>query len=275
MKKLLFLLIFTPLFSKAQVFLDSSEVYRQCSIKYEGSYLKLDSITNDTIKPIKWDWKFQGGNPQTSNNRNTKSIIYDTVGEYITTLIVTWGDLTTDTLYYKIKVKPNPLDSISITINDTSICGKNSITIYPNSDVSRFSYTWFSPQHENPFTEDIPLVITQPGTHTLIVFGNCLRLEKTITVSGCGSTLYLPNAFSPNRDGLNDTYKVLVGYYDTFDLSIYNRWGEKIFESNDPNVGWDGTYMGNPPLTGVYLGILTVRYGNRVQTLNATIHLIK
>lgn len=71
----------------------------------------------------------------------------------------------------------------------------------------------------------------------------------------------LPQAFSPNGDQLNDSWglqgaKNIRLYY----LSIFNRWGEKIFETTDPNIQWDGSYKGEPMPTGVYSYTLMYEY---------------
>jgi len=56
---------------------------------------------------------------------------------------------------------------------------------------------------------------------------------------------FIPDTFSPNGDGVNDVFSVQGAYgLSSFDMTIYNRWGEKIFESTDANSGWDGTYKG-------------------------------
>lgn len=67
----------------------------------------------------------------------------------------------------------------------------------------------------------------------------------TITVDIPCGTLYLPNAFSPNGDGENDELQVYVGRpdcIDSFELKIFTRWGEKIFETIDPTFKWNGIY---------------------------------
>jgi gliding motility-associated-like protein len=67
--------------------------------------------------------------------------------------------------------------------------------------------------------------------------------------------IYIPNAFSPDGDGLNDEFKV-IGNSDnisSFHMYIYDRWGTLVFESNEISVGWDGKYKGNPSPTGAYV----------------------
>ena len=65
--------------------------------------------------------------------------------------------------------------------------------------------------------------------------------------------LYLPNAFSPNNDGENDKIQIYYGNLKcikTFHLVIYNRWGEKVFSTNDVSAQWDGAYGSVPLATG-------------------------
>jgi gliding motility-associated-like protein len=69
-------------------------------------------------------------------------------------------------------------------------------------------------------------------------------------------SMMFPNAFSPNKNGINDVFRpVGVGINLTleYQLTIYNRWGEKVFETLDPLHGWDGTYGGRQPMEGVYV----------------------
>ena len=66
---------------------------------------------------------------------------------------------------------------------------------------------------------------------------------------------YVPNAFTPDNDDFNPTFQpVFTAGYDPYDfeLLIYNRWGEVIFESHDASVGWDGTYGGKLVAQGTY-----------------------
>jgi gliding motility-associated-like protein len=67
------------------------------------------------------------------------------------------------------------------------------------------------------------------------------------------STLYLPNAFTPDRDGSNDTFGAVGINVEKYELKIFNRWGELLFESNDINHKWDGTHKGSLVQDGVYV----------------------
>ncbi len=82
----------------------------------------------------------------------------------------------------------------------------------------------------------------------------------TITVT-TDHTIFIPNMFSPNGDGVNDVFEI-YGNYDgikEFDFKIFNRWGEKVFESSDPRARWDGTYknvMQDPGVFVYYMKVL-------------------
>lgn len=66
-------------------------------------------------------------------------------------------------------------------------------------------------------------------------------------------TLYIPNTFTPNGDGMNDTFGVSGEAIKNFNMVIYNRWGQKIFETNDANNQWDGTFNGTKVSVGAYV----------------------
>lgn len=74
----------------------------------------------------------------------------------------------------------------------------------------------------------------------------------TVTISE--SKLDMPNAFSPNGDGINDIYKAKEGYRSIveFEATIFNRWGQKLYSWTDPAGGWDGKYKGKDVKQGVY-----------------------
>jgi gliding motility-associated-like protein len=68
------------------------------------------------------------------------------------------------------------------------------------------------------------------------------------------SSLKVPNAFSPNGDGVNDVYRITFQSLVKLDVSIFNRWGQRIYQRNLSNIdqGWDGTHGGKDVADGVY-----------------------
>ena len=71
------------------------------------------------------------------------------------------------------------------------------------------------------------------------------------------ANLYVPNAFTPNGDGTNDTFGAKGDGIIEFNIQIFNRWGELVFESNDITKQWDGIYKGEKAETGVYAYSIT------------------
>lgn len=85
------------------------------------------------------------------------------------------------------------------------------------------------------------------------------REEKTFSNEICFNfdpLIYIPNAFSPNGDGMNDFFVPFTGALKTYHIRIFNRWGEKLFESDNREVNWDGTFRGSKVEQGVYIYVI-------------------
>jgi gliding motility-associated-like protein len=89
--------------------------------------------------------------------------------------------------------------------------------------------------------------------------GNDLALDD-IQLKQCGACsptpLYVPEAFSPNNDGVNDNLAVFLRRADSFSLTIYNRWGSPVFVSTALNQQWDGKHNGTPCPAGDYTWVI-------------------
>ncbi len=118
-----------------------------------------------------------------------------------------------------------------------------------------------------------------PGTYivTLITnnqFGCADTSHDTVVVT---EGIYVPNVFTPNGDGSNDVFHVTAGGLKTYDITIFNRWGEKIFETNSPNTDWDGnSQAGVAESDGIYYYLLTATdYNGKDYKMQGYIQLIR
>ena len=102
--------------------------------------------------------------------------------------------------------------------------------------------------------------VRQPGVYRVQVSHTCGVLEDSVVAIPklCACPLEMPDAFTPNGDGRNDVFgPVHPGCsFRKYRLIVYSRWGEKLFESTDPERGWHGDVNGNPTPEGVYVYVL-------------------
>lgn len=101
---------------------------------------------------------------------------------------------------------------------------------------------------ENPIAN--PTETTTYTAYLIDSYGCKVTDNVTIYVDG---TIYVPNAFSPDNDGVNDIFYVKGADITEYELFIFNRWGDLLFKSKDMNEGWDGTFKGEKCKTDVYV----------------------
>ncbi len=124
----------------------------------------------------------------------------------------------------------------------------------------------------NRFDENLEYTFTESGTFYVQFYATFVHDNDTIlfpeegeaepfVVSISESVLELPNAFSPNGDGFNDVYKVKDGYRSIvgFKAVIFNRWGQKLYEWDTLDGGWDGKYHGKTVRDGVYFVVVNAK----------------
>lgn len=124
------------------------------------------------------------------------------------------------------------------------------------------SITWNPPDYLSCDGCETPIYTAgEPETYTVEIDNGsgCAASDEVqvIVVRGEDNPILIPNAFSPNGDGLNDVFKpYLYSFEELVSLSVYNRWGEKLYEGTD---GWDGTYMDKPVQMGAYIYVVEIR----------------
>lgn len=104
-----------------------------------------------------------------------------------------------------------------------------------------------------------PKVATDQTFYVQFIKGTCVSLLKPVLVKVFDKSMYtLPNAFSPNGDGMNDVWKMNVqGTINVKDWVVFNRYGQQIFSAKSASATWDGTYKNTPLPVGTYYYVLT------------------
>jgi gliding motility-associated-like protein len=186
--------------------------------------------------------------------------IYTTTGTYTDVFKTVAGCdsiVTTD-----LTVNPLPLVSLG---DDMLICPGDSIFLSPGEDF--ISYLWSDGSVLNK------LLVLNPGIYTVTASNEWCPASDEITINDCGTELWFPNAFSPDNDGVNERFKpVILGTLNTYQILIFNRWGQQIYESTDAYTGWDGVFNGSPCANGLYVYIATYSMGTEPATQKQRIH---
>jgi len=136
---------------------------------------------------------------------------------------------------------------------DQLICPGNTITLTPFVDPA-WQLLW------QDGTRNPVLNITQTGTYSLSATNNCGTTSDAIQISKGLCNVYIPNAFTPNGDSKNDLFKIFGTELITeFNLKIFNRYGQVVFETVDKNKGWDGKLNGKASPGGGFIYLLAYK----------------
>ncbi len=224
------------------------------------------AIPNDTIctrgcislintscggKPQTVKWYSPGGNPDTTS-APFPVICYNVPGDYTVSLAVSnaYGkDSVVKTKFIHVVDTPN-----TVGLRDTCIKFGKSVQL---QGFQANYYTWTPSSSLSCSVCPDPIASPTITTNYIVTGYNSKRCKynDTLTVcikDDCGE-MYVPNAFSPNADGVNDVLYVRGRCLANFTFQIFNRWGEKVFETGSQLLGWDGTFNGEPMNTGVFV----------------------
>ncbi|MEY5041995.1 MAG: hypothetical protein RLZZ414_1548, partial [Bacteroidota bacterium] len=177
------------------------------------------------------------------------------------------------TIYFNIineqnKVSCSVKDSIKVNFNfsPTIIEAKDQYFCYDNFDTlfvqipTNASHYYIGDNNRELFTtRNLPFM--QEGQYFIHAYNtpSCESVQEINIYNLCEPIIVIPNAFSPNNDGLNDVFLPRIENVDEYELLIFNRWGDVIFNTNDPTLGWDGTYKNQLVQMDVYVYLIRIK----------------
>ncbi len=182
-----------------------------------------------------------------------------------------------------------------VTVNGCLDSSKQFTMVYPTPDIDlgadttlckyemlTLDATFWNSTYEWSNKEFTPVIqVHKPGTYRVVVSNLCGKDTSAIQIQykDHNCRLFLPTAFSPNKDGINEYYRPVVSDISGYTLKIFNRWGELLYEGNQDDKGWDGTFRGQVCMPGVYLAQVHYHYPLRTSVKhlyeNTTLMLIR
>lgn len=207
---------------------------------------KTDSTT------IELRWGFEDG-INTVAAKGPKQYSYDRAGDFIVQLSAKFRACPEQTYQDVIHVHPFPIVDLG---SDTSLCpNEQPIALSSKEAYQSGEHYYWSTGETGRY-----ISISKPATYALTVASQygCATTDTIEVRKGC--YIAIPNAFTPNGDGINDYFfpsELLSENLSRFHMQIFNRWGQLLFETNMANGrGWDGAFNGVDQTEGVYIYII-------------------
>lgn len=206
---------------------------------------------------VTWDWDFNNG-AGTSSITNP-IFTFGVAGQYPVMLEVTSDSGCVSSVTNNVDVlagpeadftvNPNPALALEdIVFTDASTGGPISAWFWDYGDGLGGNGATTVHQYANGGYYDVALTVTDTAGCT----------DSTKKLIQIALLPVLPTAFTPNGDGENDSFIIRGGPFLAANFQIYNNWGQLVFQTDDANIGWDGTYNGEEAPIGVYTWTFTV-----------------
>lgn len=212
-------------------------------------------------------WNFGDGN--TSTQIASTNHIFTEVGNFNVSLTVNSDNGCTGTFVdSNYIVHPIPVAQFSYQPQQPSVLANQVLFVNESTETQSANWELDDFGFSNELSPFVEMPSDTAGSYTIKLrvtseFG-CTDSTSQIVVVEDRPSVYFPNAFSPNGDDVNEVYLPTLRGVDVqnYYLKIFNRWGELVFETEDPNEGWDGIYnLKNAP-TGLYQAVARYRLPN-------------
>lgn len=217
------------------------------------------NFTDMSSGATSWQWSFQNGTPPTSSAQHPSNICYNTAGTHSIKL-VTSNAFGSDSLIKYVTVYPT---QVVFAGNDTTIQLNQSAYLNAIGLSANGTYSWTPPFNLTCTT--CPNPTATPGetvTYTVITTDSngCKSSDNITIIVQFQNVIFVPNIFSPNGDGVNDILFVRGKGVEKLKFFIYDRWGEKVFETTSLDVGWDGSFRGKDMNKAVFVYYLEATF---------------
>ena len=235
--------------------LDVSDVTTNtsCYGAIDGS---AEITVNGGILPYGYSW---------DSGESTQDLIDVQSGNYV--LTVTDANLCSTTLNISIDEPQDLMADPYVNNASCEVSDDASIDITPYGGTMPYTFLWSNGQ----ITEDLQNI--QMGEYSVSItdFNGCEKLESiSVSFDGSDNCLFMPTLFTPNGDGIHDTWLIDgLDLYPDILVQVFNRWGQLLFESKGYPEPWDGTYNGNELPIGAYYYVIDLN--NDTEPLNGPI----
>lgn len=187
-------------------------------------------------------------------SKNTFTHCFSSAGDYVIKGILTDSvHRCSNAVTFSVQAYPRPVADFNFEPKQPV---EGNHVLFQNTTSGSNTAVWFFSESDFNYGEFSSFFYEEAGLYPVAMlakneFGCQDTMVKAIKVFP-EFLMYIPNTFTPNNDNLNDEFKVVTRGLKSFSMIIYNRWGNKLFESSDHTKGWDGTYSGTPCPTGIY-----------------------
>ena len=147
-------------------------------------------------------------------------------------------------------------DNITPDIVGNTVLQPNSGSTILSLGATYAGYNW------NTGSQAESITVSEPGNYAVTVtdVNGCTGIDNVVVTRYDPYATVVPNAFSPNGDGINDVFRVFVQEAAQIEMAVYNRWGQKVFEGQDGLSVWDGKYKGMECELGAYIYVINLLY---------------
>jgi len=203
----------------------------------------LTVVFTNTSNPAGTTAQWTFGNGQSSNGASP-STVYQTDGSYSVSIIATSPEGCADTTYYPNLITVHPLPVAGFGVNPWTAYQDDPFVEITDGSMGASSWTYDISSGGVYTTPNFVTSFYDTGFHYIhqvvtTAFGCTDEITHEISVKPA-TTMYVPNAFTPNADSFNSEFMPVGNTVRDYNMVIFDRWGQKVFESNDIFVGWTG-----------------------------------